>query len=126
MQGYKDLKVWQVNQDCILKFVKTSEKLPKTLVSKIIVEQLLRSLLSVGANLAEGYGFYEGAQYRRHAKIALGSAVESDHWFTTLVNLFEKLSIELVEIQDRNVEVIKMLKGLIKSISLKRESPPGP
>ena len=124
MQTYKDLKVWEVNQACVMKLVRLIEQLPGTLAAKTISEQLLRSLLSVGANLAEGYSSYEGKEYARYAKISLRSAVESDHWLTTLGNIFEKKKVEIAEVGELNIETIKMLKGLIRSIEEKRESSP--
>ena len=120
MQTYKDLKVWQRNQECILKCAKLLDKLPKTMPARIISEQLFNSLTSVGANLAEGYGSYEGREYPRYSKIALRSAVESDHWLETLMLLFDSLQLDTQEIKELNLQSIKMFKGLIKSIEIKR------
>ena len=120
MQTYRDLNDWQVNQQCIELCAKLMEKLPRSQPAGIISDQLFRSIASVGANIAEGYGSYEGWEYPRYCRIALRSATESDHWLATLRRLFPALLGEIDEIETFNCESIKMLKGLIKSIVAKR------
>ena len=122
MQTYKDLKVWQVNQQCLKACVEVLGKLPNTIPARAISEQIFRSMASIGANLAEGYGSYEGKEYIRYANISLRSAIETDHWLTTLSNLFETIKKKILELSSLNTEVIFMLKGLIKSIEVKREN----
>jgi four helix bundle protein len=41
-----------------------------------ISRQLLRSAMSIGANIAEGHGRHEGAEYIHYLIIAQGSANE--------------------------------------------------
>ena len=120
METYKDLKVWQRNQDCILKCAKLLDALPKTSPCQSIYTQLFRSISSVGANIAEGYGSYEGKEYSRYLKIAFRSAIESDHWLTTLGKITANCVENIAEIAETNIETIKMLKGLIRSIEAKR------
>ncbi len=121
METYKDLKVWQCNQECIVKCASLADTLPKSTPIQLIYKQLFRSISSVGANVAEGYGSYEGKEYVRYLNIVLRSAIESDHWLTTLHNISENCDYGISEIAESNIETIKMLKGLIRSIEAKRE-----
>ena len=122
METYKDLKVWQYNQECIAKCARLADTLPKSTPIQLIYKQLFRSISSVGANVAEGYGSYEGKEYVRYLNIALRSAIESDHWLSTLHKISENCDYGISEIAESNIETIKMLKGLIRSIEAKRGS----
>ena len=122
MQTYKDLKAWQANQECILDGSLLIESLPNTIPARVLSDQLFRSLASVGANIAEGYGSFEGREYPRYCKVAMRSAIEADHWLCTMRKLFENLSEDIGKIESRNTEVIKMLIGLIRSIEDKRSA----
>lgn len=116
MSNYRDLKVWQNNQS----LVKLVARLLDTTHKKsdaIVLKQLFRSLTSVGANLAEGSEYYQGAEFQRYIKIALASAIENDYWLRTLLEISNSSVAELVPL---NVETIKMLKGLLSSIQQKR------
>ena len=118
MNSYRDLKVWQNNQS-LVKLVARLLDTPSKKSDEIVLKQLFRSLTSIGANLAEGSEYYEGAEFQRYIKIALASAIESDYWLRTLLEINNDSVKELVPL---NVETIKMLKGLLKSIQQKRNS----
>lgn len=49
----------------------------ETLVRSLF-EQLRRSAVSVEANIVEGYALGTGPLYRRHLRIAMGSAAEAE------------------------------------------------
>jgi four helix bundle protein len=49
---------------------------------RAIVEQLIRSTGSISANMEEGYGRGFGKDYARFLKIAIGSARETQGWYT--------------------------------------------
>ena len=119
MSTFKDLKVWQVNQDCIRETLKLLKRLPDEYAFQHIGKQLFRAISSVGANLAEGQDSHEGKEFIRYISIAVRSAIESDHWLATLQNLGVS-SGELEQLAATNHETIKMLKGLRKSIEEKR------
>lgn len=119
MNTYKELRVWQVNQDCIKESLLLFEKLPNSYPVQHIVKQLFRAISFVGANVAEGQDNYEGKEFIRYLNIAIRSAIEADHWVSTLRNL--DVGMDKVEkLATLNIEVIKMLKGLKHSIENKR------
>lgn len=119
MGTYKELKVWQLNQECIKKTLDLFECLPAKYAFQHIGKQLFRAVSSIGANIAEGQDSYEGKEFIRYINISIRSAIETDHWLNTLQNL--DIKSEAVEnLLNMNVEVIKMLKGLKHSIEENR------
>lgn len=116
MGTYKDLKVWQMNQVCIKDYLSIPKLMPTTFEFRHIFRQLFRSITSIGANIAEGHESDSNKEFARYLKISIGSAVETDHWLITLTNLLDKKVAEIEKLTALNLEVIKMLKGLKKSI----------
>jgi len=60
MKDFRDLIVWQKAMGLFEDVVKDAEKFPNTEVARIISNQVLRSVSSVSANIAEGYGRRKG------------------------------------------------------------------
>jgi four helix bundle protein len=119
LSRYKKLRVWQVNQRC-LKICLELFNLDKSYSYQHIAKQLFRSISSIGANIAEGHESYVGKEYLRYIDISIRSSIESDHWIETLKNLYPNYEADLNLLSNLNLEVIKMLQGLKKSIQIKR------
>lgn len=117
LNTYKELKFWQVSRRVCLLIVGLSRKLPQEKIVWIIIDQLLRSAFSVGANIAEGFGRYKGKEYKRFIQIALGSARETEYWLELSKDIYPKFSSDIDTIILLNEEVIKMLVSTVKSLS---------
>ncbi len=52
---------------------------------KIIGDQMMESVDSIGANIAEGYGRYHYLDKNKFYYNARGSLLESEHWFNLLL-----------------------------------------
>ncbi|MBW7898234.1 hypothetical protein B188_21110 [Candidatus Brocadiaceae bacterium B188] len=87
MNDFRDLIVWQKAMGLFEDVVKDAEKFPNTEVSRIISNQVLRSVSSVSANIAEGYGRRKGKEYEQYLYISRGSANESIDWYEKLKRL---------------------------------------
>ena len=59
------------------------QRLAAHAATRLVAEQLLRSLGSIAANIAEGYGRSTGPDRARFFEYALGSARESCEWYRT-------------------------------------------
>jgi four helix bundle protein len=120
IKSYKDLVVWQKAHSNSLEVIKLVEKFKWCRSLDIIGKQLIRSITSVGANIAEGYGSLQGKEYQTFLVFALRSAWESDNWLTLLrdsTDLKGRFDSNLLEsIQSRNVEVIRMLSAIIRKL----------
>ena len=104
--------------------IELASVLPKKPGMGRLADQFLGAVSSVGANIAEGHSDYKGKQFPRYLRIALGSAYETDNWIQVLKDssLLEQFvrKEKLDELEELNIEVIKMLHILIKSIEAKR------
>ena len=79
------------------------------------MDQILRSVGSVGANIAEGFN-RSTKKYLNSLDIALGEAAETENWLYKLrdAGFLEK---ELANARvGESIEIQKMLNGLIRSI----------
>jgi four helix bundle protein len=113
---YKDLIVWQKSHALTLKTINAVKKVNRSYTTTIIINQLLRAVMSVGANIAEGYGRHQGKEYLHFLEYAYGSANEVDNWLIVLrdAGLMQSETTEAL-IKD-NEEVLKILTTMIKKL----------
>lgn len=71
------MTVWQRSHSLVMVALKATDKAyhPK---SRSLFDQLRRAAISVEANLVEGYALGTPLQFRRHLRIAIGSAAETE------------------------------------------------
>ena len=128
MPGYRSLAVWDKAHRATILTLDLVDQLQKTSGVARIADQLVGAVTSIGANIAEGYPSRQGGEYRRYLNIALRSAYETDNWLQVLKDsaiIARHISPDKVrEIEQLNIEVIKMLRTLIKSIEQKRKCEP--
>ena len=77
--GFDELRVYQLSErlsDAVWEIVSAWDYFAKDTVGK----QLVRSVDSIGANIAEGTGKGSYQDNRRFVKIARGSLYETRHW----------------------------------------------
>ena len=77
--NFENLQVYQLAErlaDDIWNIVLHWEEFPKATIGK----QIVRSVDSIGANIAEGCGRYNFQDNRRFVRIARGSLNETRHW----------------------------------------------
>lgn len=120
IKSYKDLVVWQKAHSNSLGVIKLVERFKWCRSLDIIGKQLIRSITSVGANIAEGYGSFQEKEYQTFLVFALRSAWERDNWLTLLrdsTDLKGRFDSNLLEsMQSRNIEVIRMLSAIIRKL----------
>lgn len=71
------MRVWQLSHALVLTTLRTTDQVyhPR---SRALFDQLRRAAISVEANLVEGYALGTPLQFRRHLRIAVGSAAEAE------------------------------------------------
>ncbi len=125
MEGYKALHSWRLaRQLCLGVLEATDGSLPRR--AWTVVDQLRRAAVSVDVNLVEGYALGTVPLFRRHARIALGSAAEAQRLLTIAAErgyLARDTTVELLSLADRTVAC---LVGLLRSRNLvvTQRSPP--
>lgn len=112
--GYKNLIVYQKAKSLAVDIIRffSKNKLPRIL--EFVIIQLFKSVTSIGANIAEGYGRHYRGNLRQFFSISRGSSFESDFWLEILqeTDLFEDRAIK--GFASRNDELSKMLTTLMK------------
>jgi four helix bundle protein len=116
MGNYQELVFYQKARQVVKAVNALIKTWPKTMQAQEISRQLFRSATSVGANIAEGHGRHQGAEYVHYLIIAQGSANETEHWLHTAQDCELVNSGTISEILKLNNEVIRMLISTIQTI----------
>jgi four helix bundle protein len=122
MEGYRSLRAWQVAQEVSLGVLKATDG-PTHPRVRSVLDQLRRAAVSVDVNIVEGYALGTIPQFRRHLRIALGSAAECERLLTIAAQqgyLPPDVTTPLLRTVD---EAIACLTGLLRSRKLQLTSP---
>ena len=87
MKDFRELKVWQKAIELFEQVAKDVEGFPNTRAAWVIEDQVLRSVGSISANIAEGYGRRKGKEYEHYLYISRGSTNETIDWYEKLKRL---------------------------------------
>jgi len=66
MRDFRELKVWQKAIGLFEEVVRDVEKFPNTRAAKVIEDQVLRSVGSISANIAEGYNKLSDLEFSKY------------------------------------------------------------
>lgn len=77
MYRYRSLEAWKRAHAAALLALKSTDS-PQHPRVRSLFDQLRRAAVSVEANIVEGYALGTGPNYRRHLRIAMGSAAEAE------------------------------------------------
>ena len=86
IQSYRDLIVWQKAMDLAVQVYSLTARFPKDERFRL-VDQLTRAVVSVPANIAEGYARDSPKDYARFLAIARGSLAETETFVLLAVRL---------------------------------------
>ncbi len=115
VEHFTDLEVWRRSHQLFLDLIQDLDQLPQTRTAASLVDQIVRSCGSVGANIAEGFNRSK-KKYLNSLDIALGEADETENW------LYKIRDAGFVDRNTANyrirecIEIEKMLNGLMRSI----------
>ena len=87
LKDFRELNVWRKGMDLFDGAVKDVESFPRTEVGRVISNQILRSVASITANIAEGYGRRRGKEFQHYLYISRGSTNETIDWYEKLRRL---------------------------------------
>jgi len=117
MDGYKSLDAWKLAQQLCLGVLEATDGTAPPRAWAVL-DQLRRAALSADVNLVEGYALGTGPLFRRHARIALGSAAEAQRLLLIAAhrNYLPAPTVRhLLELADRT---IGCLMGLLRTRNL--------
>ena len=116
IKHFTDLRVWHKAHDLFVSICSEVDRLSKTAANKMIVDQILKSVGSISANIAEGFNSRGRKKYIQHLDIALCSAAETENWLYKVVDC---VLLEKSEVQpwfDDSVALQKMLSVMIRKL----------
>lgn len=116
IKHYKDLIVWIRSHQLFLDVVKDIEIFPKNIVSRVIIDQIVRSVGSISSNIAEGFNSMTTRQYLSFIDIARRSSAESENWFYKLKDIGYLGQDTADKRINECTELNKMLYGLMNSL----------
>jgi four helix bundle protein len=114
--GFRDLKVWQRAYELTLYLYRATKKFPKEEMFGL-TSQIRRAASSVPANIAEGYERNHRKEYLQFLFIAKGSLGELDTYLLLARDIGYMSATDFNQIYTIRHETMKMLQGLIKSLS---------
>ncbi len=116
MGDYKKLSVWHKAHQLTLEVYRATANFPKD-EQFGLSSQLKRAVASIPANIAEGSGRGSDAELARFLRIAMGSAYEVEYHILLAHDLNFLTPDQYQQLDDSIGEVIRMLAGLIKSLT---------
>ncbi|NQE04862.1 hypothetical protein C5S32_03230 [ANME-1 cluster archaeon GoMg1] len=117
---FENLKVWQKSHELVLEVYKVTQQFP-TEEKFGLTSQIRRSAASVAANIAEGSKRQHLKEYIQMLSISHGSLSETEYHLLLAKDLNYLSDKKCQEPFNLSEEVGRMLNGLIKSLSKRRE-----
>jgi len=114
--GFKGLIAWQKAYGLALEAYKITKDFPKY-EQYALISQIRRAAVSVIGNIAEGYERQYRKEYVQFLMIAKGSLGEIETYLLFAKDLGYISKDKYAYIETKREEVIKLLRGLIKSLS---------
>ena len=118
MDSYKELIVWQKGIDLVEKIFKVTDTFPRSELYGL-VSQMRRAAVAIPSNIAEGAGRQHTKEFIQFLGIAEGSATELETQLIIAERLQFLEKAEYDEIAALQLEIFKMLRVLIKKLSMK-------
>jgi len=123
--GFKRLRVWQKAYELTLQVYRLTHILPKEEMYSLN-SQLRRAAASVAANISEGYERNHRKEYVQFLYMAKGSLGELETYFCLAKDLGYIVDKHYSPIESLRVDTVKLLSGLIRSLTGPRTLDPGP
>ena len=119
IKHFTDLDVWQMSHRLFIESLEDVKKFPNSIGARIVADQLLRSIGSISANIAEGFNSKTTRKYLSYLDISLNSSAEAENWYYKVrdANWLDK------NIINQRVEtctiICRMLNAMINSLEKK-------
>lgn len=123
MDKYRSLAIWRKAHELVLLILRSADEHyhPR---SRALFDQMRRAAISVEANLVEGYALSTSALFRRHVRIALGSAAEAECLLRIAAEMNYLPPSEVLKAKGLVDETIAMLFVLLRRPLPRPEPPP--
>lgn len=115
MGTYRELNAWKEARILCNMVYRITEALPKS-ERYGLSSQMRRAAVSILSNIAEGYGRDGAKEYVHFLRISCGSAYELETQIILCSDLHYIEKMQADELHQKNVTVLKLLRGLIRSL----------
>ena len=113
MHKYQSLDAWKHAHSVVLSALRATD--PVSPRQRAIFDQLRRAAVSIEANIVEGYALGTAPQFRRHLRIALGSAAESE-CLVRMARELQYLDVDRARVLEQDLaKTLGCLVGLLKT-----------
>ena len=119
MQDHTKLTVWHRSRALAVQIHEVAREFPPKAAPGLRT-QLMRAVMSISANIAEGATKSSRREFARFVEIAAGSASETEHHLTIALDLGVIGDPVAARLVSRTIEVRRMLFGLRRAL-LSRE-----
>lgn len=124
IKHFTDLRVWQKAHTLFISIYNEVDRLSKTAVSTLILDEILSSVGSISANIAQGFNSRGRKKYIQCLDIAQCNAAETESWLYKVVDC---MLLEKSEVQpwlNDAVGIQKMLSVMIRKIEQRANTKP--
>lgn len=117
--NHKDLNAWKESIEFVKRIYKFSDLLPDQ--EKFgLISQIRRAAVSVPSNIAEGAARNSDKEFNQFLYISMGSLAEIETLLIITSELHYSDSKESNELQNKIIDIRKMIVGLIKHLRSKK------
>ena len=120
MRDFRELTVWQKAHELTLEVYRVTAHFPSAELYNL-TSQIRRACSSIPMNIAEGCGRDGNAEFARFLWIAMGSSSELDYQLVLARDLTYLDPAAYSQLNDRLIEVRRMLNGLIQKVKPNRQ-----
>jgi four helix bundle protein len=100
--------------DFAVKIIQLTKSLPETKENGVIINQILRSSTSIGANYAEANDAASRQDFRNKVFIAKKEAGETRYWLDLMKRVNPE--VDTLSIRDENSQLIMILQKIISTL----------
>jgi four helix bundle protein len=115
---YRDLIVWQKAKALAVEVYRATEGFPRNEIYGL-TSQLRRAAISIPSNIAEGQGRLTKGEFAHFLGQARGSLLELETQFAIALDLHLVNEVDFKGLEQRSLEVGRLLNGLIESMRRK-------
>ena len=109
-------KPWDIHEriyQFVIDGLKLIKKVPRTPESLIIIQQLTKSLTSMGANDQEADGTDSAKDFVLKYSIVRKESKETNYWLRIIFDTHEDLQEEMKELRQEGKEIVKIVSTII-------------
>ncbi len=99
----------------VIRVLHLIKALPKTFENRVLLEQLIRSATSMGANDQEADGVSTQKDFIHCYTIVRKEGKETMYWLRLLAELNEKLKPRMIGLLQENTELISIVSSILKN-----------